>query len=303
MKQLILSAVALSAVLLSSCGHETPKPTFNSEADSLSYILGMANSPSEAELKMYLSDPRTGSDSAFVEEFLRGLNDGMQAADNKKKAAYMAGVQSGMRMAAGLKQVEGNVFANDSTKHFSRKNFIAGFNYGVDGKHTALKVDGKPVDKMSAGELANRRIQELSKKAMAQKYQQNKENSEKFLAAKAKEEGVQQLEGGVLYKVITEGTGVKPAEGERVRITYVGSFINGQEFDASRNHSSEADKSVEMPIGRSVPGFDAALRAMAEGAEWEVYIPAEQGYGDQENGLIPPYSALVFKIKVIKVIK
>ena len=54
-----------------------------------------------------------------------------------------------------------------------------------------------------------------------------------------------------------------------------------------------------MGVGFVVPGFDAALMAMPVGAEWEVYIPSDQGYGAQGRDKITPFSTLIFTIKVV----
>ena len=56
-------------------------------------------------MKQYLASPRVGSDSAYIADFMRGVRDGMEAADNKKKSAYMAGIQVGMQMGASIKSM------------------------------------------------------------------------------------------------------------------------------------------------------------------------------------------------------
>ena len=42
---------------------------------------------------------------------------------------------------------------------------------------------------------------------------------------------------------------------------------------------------------------------MPVGATWEIYLPYSQAYGEQGNGRIPPYSALVFKITLVGIAK
>ena len=58
--------------------------------------------------------------------------------------------------------------------------------------------------------------------------------NQEFLIAKAQEEGVKSLPKGILYKVITEGTGTTcPTLRSIVCVNYRGTLTNGREFDNS----------------------------------------------------------------------
>jgi len=52
-----------------------------------------------------------------------------------------------------------------------------------------------------------------------------------------------------------------------------------------------------------IKGWTEALKLMPEGSMWELYIPQELAYGERQAGKIPPYSALIFKVELEKVIK
>ena len=127
------------------------KPGLKTSADTLSYELGMANSVDEEQLKMYLADPRTGSDSTYIKEFMKGFNEGLEAATDKKKAAYLAGLQVGAQMSANIKQVEAHGVRwrlNRSTS--AQKDFVAGFN---DGIFTVRKQHSKSTANSSTSRL------------------------------------------------------------------------------------------------------------------------------------------------------
>lgn len=303
MKKIYLTALvaAASASFFVSCNNGAPKANLKTDADTLSYVLGMANSPSEAELKMYLSDPRTGSDSTYIKEFMKGMRDGMEASSDKKHAAYMAGLQAGLSMKTGLKQVESMVFGEDSTRHLSIKNYLAGFAHGVSGKKTSLKINGQLIDKRLASNEANMRIQAMQRVVASKQYANERKASEEFIAKVSKAEGVKALPGGTYYKVISEGAGAPAKKGQTVDVIYEGKLIDGTVFDASVKHPGPDGQSIPMVVGQSIPGFDTALQAMPVGAEWEVYIPWNQAYGEQQQGPIGPFSALIFKIKVVRV--
>ena len=126
-------------------------------------------------------------DTTYMAEFVKGLNEGANAGDNKKKAAYYAGIQIGQQIANRMvKGINFQVFGDDSTKTISLKNFMAGFVAATTGKKGLMTVD-------SAQVLAERLMRDIKAKQMEKTYGPNKEAGEKFLAENAKKEGVKTL--------------------------------------------------------------------------------------------------------------
>ena len=68
-------------------------------------------------------------------------------------------------------------------------------------------------------------------------------------------------------------------------------------FDSSEKNNG--GKPTEVMLNQVVPGWQEALSIMPEGSEWELYIPYNQAYGNRDMGTIKPYSALIFKIKLV----
>ena len=124
MKKLtFMAAMAIAAATMTSCGNGTPKADLRSDVDSVSYAIGMAQTQG---LKEYLVE-RLGVDTAYIGEFIKGLNEGANAGDNKKKAAYYAGIQIGQQISNQMvKGINHELFGDDSTKTISMKNFMAG---------------------------------------------------------------------------------------------------------------------------------------------------------------------------------
>ena len=122
-----------------------------------------------------------------------------------------------------------------------------------------------------------------------------------FLEANKKKQGVVTLPSGVQYKIIKEGTGIKPTEEDEVDVVYHGTLTNGTVFDSAK----EKGDTATFPVGRVVEGFKEALKLMNEGSIWEVYIPSELGYGPdvRPGGPIPPNAVLIFEINMVKVKK
>ena len=288
MKKLtIVAAMAIVAAGFTACGNGAPKANLKSDVDSMSYAIGMAQTNG---LKEYLVD-RLGVDTAYMDQFIKGLNEGANAGDNKKKAAYYAGIQIGQQISNQMvKGINHEVFGDDSTKTISLKNFMAGFISGTTGKKGLMTVD-------QAETVARTKMQEIKAKEMEKVYGPNKEAGEKFLAANAKKDGVKTLESGVQYRVIKEGTGAIPADTSLVKVHYEGRLLNDSVFDSSYRRGEP----ITLRCNQTIKGWTDSMVHMPAGSTWEVYIPQELAYGEREQGQIKPFSVLIFKIELLEV--
>ena len=287
MKKLtVVASVAIAAAALTSCGNSTPKADLKNDVDSMSYAIGMAQTQG---LKDYLVG-RMGVDTTYIDEFVRGLNEGANAGDDKKKAAYYAGIQIGQQIANQMvKGINYEAFGDDSTQTISLKNFMAGFVSGTTGKKGLMTPE-------QAMKVANEKMKAIKTQTMEKRYGDNKKKGEEFLAENAKKEGVKTLPGGVQYKVIKEGNGPIPADTSLVKVHYVGRTLEKDgEFDNSYNRKEP----VTMRCNQVIKGFTEALVHMPEGSIWEIYIPQELAYGEREQGEIKPFSTLIFKLELI----
>ena len=287
MKKLFFGAMmmAFAAATFVSCGNSTPKADLKDEVDTLSYAMGMAQTQG---LKEYLSD-RLQIDTAYMDDFIKGLNDGANAGDDKKKAAYYAGIQIGQQISNQMvKGINHEVFGGDSTKTISLKNFMAGFVSGTTGKKGLMTVE-------QAGRIAQDKMVSIKAKAMEKQYGPNKVAGEKFLAANKKKPGVVTLPSGVQYKVIKEGNGPMPKDTSMVKVQYEGKTIDGNVFDSSYKRGEP----VSLRANQVIKGWTEALVHMPVGSVWEVYIPQNLAYGEREQGQIKPFSVLIFKIELV----
>lgn len=117
-----------------------------------------------------------------------------------------------------------------------------------------------------------------------------------WLEAKSREEGVKPLPKGVFYKVIAEGRndGKHPNLRSVVTAHYTGWTIDGRKFDSSRGGTPIAFRLNEL-----IEGWIVAMQHMCIGDKWELYIPAEMGYGKFSQPGIPGGSTLVFEIELL----
>ena len=289
MKKFSFAALAaISAVMMLACGNGTPKASLKSDIDTVSYAIGMAQTQG---LKDYLVG-RLGVDTAYMDAFIKGLNEGANAGDDKKRAAYFAGIQIGQQISNQMvKGINHELFGEDSTKTISLKNFMAGFVAGTIGKGGLMTVD-------SAAQVAQDMMRAIKAKNLEKEFGPNKEAGEKYLADNAKKEGVKVLPSGVQYKVLKEGTGALPKDTSLVKVHYEGKTIDGKVFDSSYSRNQPAD----FRANQVIKGWTDALVHMPAGSVWEVYIPQERAYGERQQGAdIKPFSMLIFKIELLEV--
>ena len=117
-----------------------------------------------------------------------------------------------------------------------------------------------------------------------------------WLEAKSKEEGVRSLQKGIYYKVLAVGKndGKHPSPRSVVTVHYTGWTINGKKFDSSRGGVAPAFRLSDL-----IEGWIVAMQQMCVGDKWEIYLPAEMGYGRFSQPGIPGGSTLIFEIELL----
>ena len=288
MKKVSIFMAIAAAASLASCTAQAPKANLKTDIDSLSYSIGMAQTQG---LKGYLTG-RLDVDTAYMAEFIKGLNEGANKT-SKKDIAYMAGLQIGQQISNQMmKGINQELFAGDSTKTISKDNFLAGFIAGTLEKGGVMTME-------AAQEYTRTAMETIKTKAMEEKYADNKAAGEKFLAENKTKEGVKTTESGLQYKVITEGKGEIPADTCKVKVNYKGTLIDGTEFDSSYKRNEPAT----FRANQVIKGWTEALTMMPVGSKWELYIPQELAYGSRESGQIKPFSTLIFEVELVGIEK
>ncbi len=126
-----------------------------------------------------------------------------------------------------------------------------------------------------------------------------KETGKKFLEENKKKAGVKTTASGLQYKVIKEGTGIKPSAIDTVVVHYHGTLIDGTVFDSSVDRG----ETIEFPLNQVIQGWTEGLQLMSSGSKYIFYIPENLAYAQQAMGTITPYSTLVFEVELFDVKK
>ena len=119
-----------------------------------------------------------------------------------------------------------------------------------------------------------------------------------WLVAKSREDGVKALSKGIFYKVLAEGdaSSATPTPGSVITAHYTGRTIDGATFDSSRG-----DVPLACRLRDLIEGLSSSMQQMHIGDRWEVYIPAEMGYGKFSQPGIPGASTLIFDIELLAI--
>ena len=155
--------------------------------------------------------------------------------------------------------------------------------------------DKTQIDMMAAQQNLN----EYSSKMRDEQINVNISQGDAYLKENGAKEGVITLENGMQYEILTEGTGVKPTDTDRVSVHYHGTLIDGTVFDSSVDKGSP----VEFGITEVIQGWIQVLQLMPVGSKWKVSIPFNLAYGAKGGGPIPPYAALIFEMELIDIVK
>jgi FKBP-type peptidyl-prolyl cis-trans isomerase len=179
--------------------------------------------------------------------------------------------------------------------------FIEGIKTAVDGSEPKLSKE-EIQQTMQAFQAEMQKKQEEAQKAQQAAAEvaavKNKEDGAKFLAENGKKAGVKTTASGIQYEVLTEGKGDKPKATDTVTVNYVGTLIDGKEFDSSIKRNEPAT----FAVGAVIPGWVEILQLMPVGSKWKVVIPSDLAYGaGGTGGDIGPNATLVFEVELLKI--
>lgn len=154
-----------------------------------------------------------------------------------------------------------------------------------------------PEDRQKAMETLMTRIREGRAKKDSLAGAENVAKATAFLAKNKSEKGVITTASGLQYMIIQEGTGKSPTATDQVTAHYVGSLLDGTEFD----NSMKRGQPITFPVNGVIPGWQELLPLMKVGQKVKCWIPPQLGYGPRAAGRIPSNSMLIFEVELIDV--
>lgn len=196
--------------------------------------------------------------------------------------AYAFGVINGSNFTKLLGSIPGD--------SLSRSQIVRGFVEQVEQGSATISVE-------QARSLFQGYIKDIEEQENKRRLAQN----DSVLQANKLKPGVVTTESGLQYRILRQGTGTKVQTlQDTVQVHYKGRLIDGTVFDSSYERGVPA----RFPVGQVIEGWTEVLQLMPVGAKYEVYIPANLGYGERGAGdAIPPQATLIFEIELLDVAK
>ena len=187
----------------------------------------------------------------------------------------------------------------------------------LDGKHTVFGcvIEGQEiVDSIAQGDTIDKiEIQRIGKDAqdwdaVAAFNSFNQKTQKRIEAQKAKQAkefdkvsaGFKQMNSGLRYQIVQEGTGQQPVDGQTVSVHYKGQLLDGTVFDSSYKRQKPLD--FVLGKGQVIPGWDEGVSLLKVGDKARLVIPSDLAYGSRgAGGVIPPNAALIFDLELVSV--
>jgi FKBP-type peptidyl-prolyl cis-trans isomerase FklB len=127
----------------------------------------------------------------------------------------------------------------------------------------------------------------------------NRKAGEEFLRINKLKAGVLELQDGLQYEVLRNGTGATPSSKDQVKCHYHGTLIDGTVFDSSVDRG----KPAVFGVSQVIKGWVIALQRMNVGAKWKLFIPPHLAYGEHGAGdLIGPHATLIFEVELLDIL-
>ena len=127
----------------------------------------------------------------------------------------------------------------------------------------------------------------------------NLQAAEDFLAENAKSKDVYTTQSGLQYRIIKQGTGVRPQQTDTVELDYELKLLDGTVMDSSYARGAHSS----FPLTNVIAGFSEGCQLMPLGSHYIFYIHPDLGYGENGAGTIEPNSLLVFEVETYSIVE
>lgn len=296
MKVLTLAALALMMSTMSACSEKNPYPGYQKNQNGLYYQFFTQNEGEkpqigdllEVNICCMINDttpliPITQNMMKLQEpNFAGDINEGLSMMHKGDSASFIVNIDS-------------------TFKHlFGQPTLPAEFN-STDIMRFEVKLNDFYPEKVYAQKFADnvrdRNAERVAK--LKNDYPDETATAAKALADYLAKNNIvaEPTESGMYYVVTEPGNGEKPEVGKPVTMHYIGTLLDGTEFDSSVKRDEPFQ--FILGVGQVIPGWDEGVQLMSKGEKGVLYIPYYLAYGERNMGEIPPFSNLKFEVELI----
>ncbi len=100
---------------------------------------------------------------------------------------------------------------------------------------------------------------------------------------------------GILYEIVSPGTGTAPSLASTVSCLYTGKLMNGSTFDAATSNPAT------FPLANVIEGWKIGIPLIKAGGRIKLVIPSALAYSCVGSGSIAPNSPLFFDVTLVQV--
>lgn len=206
-----------------------------------------------------------------------------QELTDQQKLSYAIGVVFGTRLQQEANNLDMNVFEQ-------------GLRDSYQG--APLKLSDQQIKQaFERYRMAQETARHQQQQAFEELAEANLERGQKFLTENVKSSNVQELEPGLQFEVLKEGSGDQPTLSDQVAVHYEGQLLNGQVFDTSY----VLEQPVTFQVDQGPKSWVKVLPKMKAGAIWRVWVAPELGFGSGGAGPVGPNEVLEYKLELVSV--
>lgn len=252
----------------------------------------LAKAALESEMKAKLDSANAVNNRnlpIFLEGFQKAFN------EDGDQMIYNSGVAIAGQVKSMLNRFSPESMGLDNSVSLREDLFLKGFIGTLSGEEKLVENPQEVIQQIVENQRQATEQKEME--AMKAQYKDKIAESDKFFAQNKKKKGIVTRPSGLQYKIERKGNGAIPKVGERVKVHYHGTLLDGTVFDSS----VERGESVEFSVGQLIRGWNEALLLMPAGSKWTLYIPYDLAYNAMDQGIIKPFSSLIFEVELIEV--
>lgn len=206
-----------------------------------------------------------------IGDFVRGVGDAFSLSADKQASAYVSGVGAALDAETMLEKYKELILAVPGAQ-LRRRAYIEAVAASASGMNGKKEVD-------AAQNYFDWAIYRMP--------------AEKFLADNRNRHGVKELPSGLQYKVLELGKGDIAGEDDTVKCIYKCTMTDGYILDTTKG------KSDDLKLSEQLPGFKEALMTLPAGTKCMLYLPWQLAYGTDGQGVVPPYTVLVYDLEIL----